>query len=84
MTEERIGASKGRSKEAAQSLRYVFERVWPVDRKPVFSGLVRAIDKLDREQRRRRKHRDAADRLAPLLHCLRPGLTLRTSPLLIR
>jgi hypothetical protein len=62
VTEERIGASKLRSKDAVQSLRHVFERVWPVDRKPVFRGLVRAIDKLDLEQRRRRKRHDAADR----------------------
>ena len=62
MTEERIGASKLRSKDAVQSLRHIFERVWPVDRKPIFRGLVRAIDNIDREQRRRRKHRDAADR----------------------
>lgn len=62
MTEERINASKLRSKYAVQSLRHVFERVWPVDRKPIFSGLVRAIDELDREQKRRRKHHDAADR----------------------
>lgn len=57
MTEERISASKRRS-----TLRPIFERVWPVDRKPVFSALVRAIDELDREQRRRRKRYDAADR----------------------
>lgn len=62
MTEERIGASKLRSKDAVKSLRHVFEWVWPVDRKPVFRGLVRAIDKLDLEQRRRRKHYDAPDR----------------------
>ena len=62
MTEELIGASKLRRKDAVQSLRHVFERVWPVDRKPVFSGLVRAIDELDRAQRRRRKRHDAADR----------------------
>ena len=62
MTEERIGTPKLLSRDAVQSLRHVFERVWPVDRKPVFRGLVRAIDNLDREQRRRRKHRDAADR----------------------
>lgn len=62
VTEERISASKLRSKHAIQSLRHVFERVWPVDRKPVFSGLIRAIDELDREQKRRRKHDDAADR----------------------
>lgn len=62
MSEERIGSSKLRSDDALKSLRYVFERVWPVDRKPIFSGLVRAIDDFDREQRRRRKHRDVADR----------------------
>jgi hypothetical protein len=63
VTEERISASKLRSKFTVQSLRFVFERAWPVDRKPVFSSLVRAIDELDREQWRRRKHYDAADRL---------------------
>jgi hypothetical protein len=62
VTEDRISASKLRSKYAVQSLRHIFERVWPVDRKPVFSSLVRAIDELDREQRRRRKRQDAADR----------------------
>ena len=61
MSKERIGAPKLRSKDAVQSLRHVFERVWPVDRKPVFSSLVRVIDEFDREQSRRRKHRDAAD-----------------------
>ena len=55
MAEERIGAPKRRSEDAVRSLRHVFERVWPVDRKPVFGGLVRAIDDFDREQRRRRK-----------------------------
>lgn len=62
MTEERIGGSKPRSKNAVQSLRQVFERAWPLDLNPVFSGLVRAIDDFDREQKRRRKERDAADR----------------------
>jgi hypothetical protein len=33
-----------------------------VDRKPVFNGLVRAIDQFDREQKRRRKGRDGGDR----------------------
>jgi hypothetical protein len=28
-----------------------------VDRKPVFNGLVRAIDEFDREQKRRRRER---------------------------
>ena len=58
MSEERIDGSRPRSEGALQSLRQVFERAWPVDRKPVFGGLVRAIDKFDREQRRRRKHGD--------------------------
>ena len=62
MTEERSEASKPRNKSAVQSLRQVLERAWPLDRKPVFSGLLRAIDELDREQRRRRKQRDAAER----------------------
>ena len=62
MSKERIDAPKLRREGAVQSLRHIFERVWPVDRKPVFSGLVRAIDEFDREQRRRRKHRDVADR----------------------
>ena len=62
MTEERIEASKPRNRSAVQSLRDVLERAWPLDRKPVFSSLVRAIDEIDREQRRRRKQRDAADR----------------------
>jgi len=62
VTEERIGAPKRRRKDAVLSLRHIFERVWPVDRKPVFGGLVRAIDELDREQRRRRKRHDAEDR----------------------
>ena len=62
MTEKQIGASKLRRKDAVQSLRHVFERVWPVDRKPVFSGLVRAIDQIDRKQMRRRKRHDAEDR----------------------
>jgi hypothetical protein len=62
VTEKRIGASKLRRKDAVQSLRHVFERVWPVDRKPVFNGLVRAIDELDRKQMRRRKRHDAEDR----------------------
>ena len=62
MSEERIGGSKLRSEDAVKTLRHVFERVWPVDRKPVFSGLVRAIDEFDREQRRRRKLRNVVDR----------------------
>ncbi len=62
MSEKRTGASKQRSKDAVKSLRHVFERIWPVDRKPVFRGLVRALDEFDRDQMRRRKHRDAADR----------------------
>jgi hypothetical protein len=51
-----------RNKDAVHSLRHVFERVWPVDRKPVFGGLVRALDDFDREQSRRRKQRDRSDR----------------------
>ncbi len=62
MTKERGGASKQRSKDVGQSWRHVFDRIWPVDRKPVFGSLVRAIDELDREQSRRRKQRDAKDR----------------------
>ncbi len=61
MSEERIGAPKLRTEDAAKSLRHVFERIWPVDRKPVFRGLVRAIDEFDREQRRRRKQRKVED-----------------------
>jgi len=61
VSEERIGASKLRREDAVKSLRHVFERVWPVDRKPVFKGLVRAIDDFDREQKRRRKRRDVED-----------------------
>ena len=64
MTEERGGASNQRSKDSGHSLRQVFERLWPVDRKPVFRSLVKAIDELDREQSRRRKQRDAEDRSA--------------------
>jgi len=62
VTEERISASKLRKKHAVQSMRHIFERVWRLDRKPVFRGLVRAIDELDREQRRRRKHHDVVDK----------------------
>jgi hypothetical protein len=61
VTEEQVGASKLRKDDAIKSLRHLFERVWPVDRKPVFRGLVRAIDEFDREQRRRRKDRDVED-----------------------
>jgi hypothetical protein len=61
VTEERVGASKPRREDAIKSLRNVFERVWPVDRKPVFKGLVRAIDEFDREQKRRRKRRNVED-----------------------
>ena len=61
MAEERIGAGKMRS-EAVQAMRQVFERAWPVDRKPVFGSLVRVIDEFDREQSRRRKNRDAGGR----------------------
>jgi hypothetical protein len=50
-------SEKPRSEGAVQSLRQVFERIWPVDRKPVFNGLVRAIDEFDREQKRRRRER---------------------------
>ena len=61
MAEEREGARNPRSEAAVESLRHVFERIWPVDRKPVFGGLVRAIDEFDRRQRRRRKRSDAAN-----------------------
>jgi len=63
VTGERNEPSEPRDKDAALSLRQVFERAWPLDRKPVFGALVQAIDNFDREQRRRRKERDAADRL---------------------
>lgn len=62
MAEEQSGVPKRRSDDAVRSMRQVFERVWSVDRKPVFSGLVRAIDEFDREQSRRRKRPSAADR----------------------
>ena len=62
MSEERSGASKPRSEDTVQSLRRVFELLWPVDRKPVFGGLLKVIDEFDREQRRRRKHRNGAER----------------------
>ena len=62
MGEERVGGPKPRREDAVKSLRQVFERLWPVDRKPVFNGLVRAIDEFDREQKRRRKHRDVGKR----------------------
>jgi hypothetical protein len=62
VSEGRTGGPKLRSEDAVKSLRQVFERIWPVDRKPVFNGLVRAIDEFDREQKRRRKHRDFGDR----------------------
>jgi hypothetical protein len=61
VNEERVGPSKPRREDAIKSLRHVFERVWPVDRKPVFKGLVRAIDEFDREQRRRRKRRNVEE-----------------------
>ena len=57
VAEERISATKLQSK--VQSLRHVFHGVWPVDGTPLFGGLVRAIDEVDREQRRRRKREDA-------------------------
>ena len=57
VAEERISATKLQSK--VQSLRHVFDGVWPVDGTPQFGGLVRAIDDVDREQRRRRKREDA-------------------------
>ena len=59
------GGNDGRkpgSEDAAGSLRLIFERAWPLDRKPVFGGLVRAIDKFDRRQSRRRKLGNAADK----------------------
>jgi hypothetical protein len=68
VSEERTGGagprreSGPRSEDAVKSLRQVFERLWPVDRKPVFNGLVRAIDEFDREQKRRRKGRDVGER----------------------
>jgi hypothetical protein len=55
VAEEPGGAGDSREDETAQALRSVFQRAWPVDRTPIFSGLVRAIDDFDREQRRRRK-----------------------------
>ncbi len=38
-----------------------FERLWPVDDTPCFSGLVRAIDEADRELWRARNERSGAD-----------------------
>lgn len=58
MAEERTGSARLRNKAAVEFLRHVFDRAWPVDRKPLFRRLVRAIDDLDRRQRQRRKSYD--------------------------
>ena len=62
MADEGKPPRKQPSDDAVKTLRHVFERVWPLDRKPIFGGLVRAIDDFDREQRRRRTAPDAGDR----------------------
>jgi hypothetical protein len=61
VSEDRDDAAKLPSEDAVRSLRQIFERAWPVNRKPAFDSLLQAIDGFDREQRRRRKHRDGAD-----------------------
>ena len=48
-----------RNEQSLQTLGHVLNRAWPVDRKPVFRSLVQALNKFDREQRRRRKDFDA-------------------------
>lgn len=61
MAGERSEKSPKLRTDDAVHWRQLFERLWPVDRTPVFGGLVRAIDQFDRDQSRRRKHGGAAD-----------------------
>ena len=55
VAEQRI---KPPSSDAVAHLRQVFDRVWPVDGRTRFRGLVSRIDDADREMKRRRKHQD--------------------------
>ena len=61
LSSERVGVLSPRNDDVVRSTRRVFDRIWPLNRKPILSGMVRVIDQVDREQRRRRKLRDAAD-----------------------
>ena len=55
MVDDRTNRTNSPGEQAIQSLRQVLHLAWPVDRKPIFSRLVRAIDEVDKEQSRRRK-----------------------------
>ena len=51
-------SGRRRSLENLSILGDAFDRVWPVDARPFFDGLVQALDQADREMGRRRKRQD--------------------------
>ena len=53
VAQERTDVNKRRCEDAVQGLRHVLHQVWPAELTPAFSGLLRAIDEIDEEQRRR-------------------------------
>jgi len=54
VSDERIIAVGLLTQRDVQLLGHSFDRLWPVDERPCFSGLLRAIDEADREIRRKR------------------------------
>lgn len=54
MPQDRIVAIGLLTQREVDTLGGAFERIWPVDERPAFSGLLEAIDEADRELRRAR------------------------------
>ena len=57
MNRERIVAVGLLTSRDVQLLGPTFERLWPVDETPCFSGLLERIDEADRQLRRERESR---------------------------
>ncbi len=55
MNRDRIVAVRLLTSRDVQLLGPTFERLWPVDETPCFSGLLERIDEADRQLRRRRE-----------------------------
>jgi hypothetical protein len=58
MNRDRIVAVGLLTSRNVQLLGPTFERLWPVDETPCFSGLLERIDEADRQLRRRREASD--------------------------
>ena len=60
MGSKRIVAVALLTEDDVKLLSPTFDRLWPVDETPCFSGLLRAIDEADRELWRRERDEDDA------------------------